>query len=183
MHLPTFLSSKPLLTLTHCATNARLGTIRFHSLTTSDIEITTREYQQTTLSSSGLLHTRWSFLPTSATSSQAWVWQRDKTFKRAVVLTDAKKRGKELARIERDVLSFEQVGLSDEAVGEIVLTAVALGEHVRRKSKRGEVADLAGAIADGVSSLDGGGGSSHHHGDGGGSGGGGDGGGGGGGSC
>ncbi|KAM0720645.1 hypothetical protein Q7P37_004782 [Cladosporium fusiforme] len=169
VHMPSFLSSKPLLTVRRCDTNAQLGTIRFHNMTTSDIELQING-RASVLSSSGLLHTRWMFHPTSTTGTaaksggHAWYWQRDKSVKRCVVLTDAKKHGNVIARMEKDVLSFEKVGLSSETLDEIVLTAVALAENVRRH-KGGSAAvdglDVAACIADGgggSSGGDGGGG-------------------------
>lgn len=105
-----------------------------------------------------------------------------------MILTDAKKHGNVIARMQRDILSFEKAGLRSETLDEIVLTAVALAEHVRRnnrkKSDEGVLGlDIAGFLADGGGSG-GDGGSGGSGGDGGGcsGGGGGDGGGGGGGS-
>lgn len=65
--------------------------------------------------------------------------------------------------MQKDVLSFEKVGLSPETLDEIVLTAVALSEHVRRNkgssAAAADVLDIAGILADGGGSgSDGGGG-------------------------
>ena len=165
VHMPSFLSSKPLLTITKCSTVARVGTIRFHNMTTSDIELTING-QQTVLSSSGIMHRRWTFKPLTTKASQPWYWQRDKVYKRHLVLTDAKKNGNIIARMKRDTLSFESVGLSEETLDEIVMTAVALAEHARRRTKSGEVADVSGFLVDGGGTAYSSSGTSggHHHG-------------------
>lgn len=153
VHMPSFLSSKPLLTLTRCATNSQLGTIRFHNVTTSDIELQING--RSTVLSSGLLHHRWSFQPTTVAPASKggsqWFWQRCKYVKGSLVLTDAKKQnGNVIARMERDVLVFERVALSSETLDEIVLSAVALAENVRRQrnmSASAEMVNVSGAIA------------------------------------
>lgn len=163
--MPSFLSSKPLLTITRCDTNARLGTIRFH-MTSSDIELNVNG--RDLVLSSSRLHNRWMFqptsLPTSTEKSQPWYWRREKLRSRSVILVDNKKRGNTMARIDGNVLSFEKVDLGNETLDEIIMTAVALAEHARRQTKNAEVVDLSSSIADlagGHGTLHSG--SSHHH--------------------
>jgi hypothetical protein len=172
VHMPSFLSSKPLLTLTRSDnTNARLATIRFHNMTTSDIELSINGRE--TILSSSRLHKRWSFQPTipvtkakTKKSSSTWYWKRDTLLSRSVILVDSKKRGRTLARIDGSTLTFEKPGLGQETLDEIVVTAVALAEHARRhgSGKSADVVDLSASIAE----LAGGhGGGSGHHGGGG----------------
>ena len=96
-----------------------------------------------------------------------------------MILVDDKKRGRTIARIDGSTLTFEQAGLGQETLDEIIMTAVALADHARRHSKNADVVDLSGSIADLVGGT--GGGGVCDVGGGGGGGGGGDGGGGGGG--
>lgn len=68
--------------------------------------------------------------------------------------------------MKRDTLSFESVGLSEETLDEAIMTAVALAEYARRRTKSGEVTDVSGSLLDGAataysSSASSGG---HHHG-------------------
>lgn len=73
------------------------------------------------------------------------------------MLTDSKKHGHVLARMQKDVLRFEKAGLNAAMIDEITMTAIALAEHARRQSKSGEVTDLANSFADAGSAL------SHSH--------------------
>lgn len=109
------------------------------------------------------------------------MWQRDKSERvRAVVLNDKKSGGRVIARIRGDTLMIDAPDLSRETWEEVVMTAVALAEHVRRQRQHGFVLDVGGAI---VSGGDGGSGGYSGGGDGGSGGDGGGGGGDGGGGC
>ncbi|KAM0694429.1 hypothetical protein Q7P36_004784 [Cladosporium allicinum] len=166
VHMPSFLSSKPLLTVTRCNTNTLLGTILFHHMSTSDIDLSING-RETRLSPSRL-HKRWAFQPTSVTDTKnrpsEWYWKRDKLLSRSVILFDSKKRGRTIARIDGSILTFEQAGLGQETLDEIVMTAVTLAEHARRHGKNADVGDLGGNIADLVETrhADGSSGTTHH---------------------
>jgi len=134
-------------------------------MTTSDIELTING-REVVLSTAGFLSNKWTFQPSNTpNASAAWYWQKDKAIKGALMLTDAKKHGHVLARIQKDILRFEKAGLSAAMIEEITMTAITLAEHARRQSKSGEVTDLANSIADAGAAF------SHSH-DGGGGGGG-----------
>lgn len=141
-----------------------MGNIRFHTLTTTSIDLTVNG-RSTSLLHSGLLHNRWGFQATTVPNSDArWYWKKDKSTGGAK-LEDSKKSGTVLARMKGDLLTFEQARLSEASYDEVLLSAVAMAEAARRQKRNGDVADLASAIGDFASSDGGGGG-----GDGGGSG-------------
>jgi hypothetical protein len=124
------------LKVTRCVDATKLGTIQYHNTTTSDIELTING-RDTTLKACGLLRNKWAFLSSSSICEGASLlyWRKDKSAAAATMLTDAKKGGRVLARIQGDVLSIE-LGVSDTGlVDEIFMTAIALVEHARRQGK------------------------------------------------
>lgn len=94
---------------------------------------------------------RWLFRPSTMGSaltkkSACWYWLRDKA-RGGVALTDAKKNGTIIARIQRDVLCFDKPGLCMETVTEICIAAMALAELARRHRQPQQAGDLAVSIA------------------------------------
>jgi hypothetical protein len=67
---------------------------------------------------------------------------------RNIVLVDAKKNGSILARIDGDVLIFEQGHLSDKTLDDITVTAVALAELRKRVVGSSDVSSLSQSIGD-----------------------------------
>ncbi|KAF7192424.1 hypothetical protein HII31_06456 [Pseudocercospora fuligena] len=158
-HMPSFLSTKPLLTVTRLSTNVPMGHIKFHSMLSSDIELTING-RETTISHS-ILHNRWAFRSTTCPNQdEKWYWSKDKKTGGAK-LEDNKKKGRVLAKMKGDLLTFEAGRMSDSNYEEILLSAVAMAEAARRASK-GNVTDLASSIGELASSA------GHHAGHGGG---------------
>lgn len=62
-------------------------------------------------------------------------------------MEESKKRGKVLARMKGDLLTFEDARLSEANYDELLLSAVAMAEAARRSNK-GHVTDLANTIGD-----------------------------------
>ena len=178
------LPSKPSLAVVVPGSEAFVGLIRIGNFHTSAIDITIHD-RKLKVSPSTWSHPRdWIFTPNSIAVSQPWRWRRDKTRnQRSVILVDKKINGRVMARISGDTLTLVDLGISGETAREVVMTAIALAEHVRRQRRHRMVFDVGGAIYNGCDSTvgsDGGGGCGDggSGGDGGGGGGGGDGGGG-----
>jgi hypothetical protein len=148
VHMPSFLSSKPLLTLTRSNTKTPLGTIHFRRLTTSGIRLNIHGRDMVLTNS--YLHRHWKFEPTLTSDRKgkrsSWYWKRDGLLPRCVILVSSKKAGRIIARIDGNILTFEKTGISDETLDEIILTAVALAEHARRHNRA--VYDLGKSIGD-----------------------------------
>jgi hypothetical protein len=167
VHIPSFLSSKPLLTVTRNNTQSLLGTIRFHKLSTSDVQIKINGREMVLTSSR--VHKHWTFKPTSLfdlnKKQTQWYWKCDKALKNSIILVNAKKTGSVVARIEKNTLVFENADLSQESLDEIIMTAVALAEHARRRDRNADLVDLSQNIGDLVNGHHGGhlNASSHHH--------------------
>lgn len=154
-HVPAFISTKPLVTVTR-VNGVPLGNIRFHTLTSNNIDLTVNG-RTTSISHSGLLHNRWGFQSTTKPNLQErWYWKKDKITGGAK-LEDSKKSGNTLAKMKGDLLTFEKGNLSDASYDEVLLSAIAMAEAARRQKRNGDIADLASAIGD-FSSSDGGGG-------------------------
>ncbi|CAK3918374.1 Hypothetical predicted protein [Lecanosticta acicola] len=145
--LPSFsflLSTKPLLTVHRTRTGIPMGQIRFHTLTSSTIDLTLHG-KQTSLSHS-VISNKWSFESISA--PERWYWKKDRSTGGAK-LEDRKGRGgRALARMRGDLLTFEQGRLSEASYEEVLLSAVAMAEAARRSGRGHEVGDLARAIGD-----------------------------------
>ena len=156
-HMPSFLSSKPPVTVMRI-NGTTMGTIRFHSVTTSSIDLSVNG-RNTRISHSGMLHSRWGFQSTSCPNAEErWSWTSDKTSKGAK-LVDSKKHGQVLARMKGDLLAFEKGRLSSASYDEVLLSAVAMAEAARRAKRNGDLVDLGSAIGDFTSAgSDGGGG-------------------------
>lgn len=150
-HMPSFLSTKPLVNVTRASDGSTIGTIRFHSVTTSNIDLTING-RSTCLEHSGVIHNRWGFQPTTTPNvDEKWYWKKDKDYGGAK-LEDARKNGTALARMKGDLLTFEFAALNDAICDEILVSALAMVEAARRQSKDGNVTDLGVAIGDFVSS-------------------------------
>ncbi|QIW95759.1 hypothetical protein AMS68_001277 [Peltaster fructicola] len=90
---------------------------------------------------------RWNFRPSCLMKKGAsWYWYKDKV-RGDVILSDAKKGGVAIARIHKDLLSFERAGLTLEIVDEICFSAMALAEMARRSDSYEDASSLATAIA------------------------------------
>lgn len=155
-----FISFKPVLVVSHVFSSEPICTIRVGRLRESAIRVTTPE-REIKISSVGMARRKWEFTPTTTAAKQSWVWQSDETgVLPSVVLKDAKDGGQTLARISANLLSFQTMDLTVDTWKEIVLTAVALAEHVRCQRRHGGALDVSGGImtsSDGGSGGDGGG--------------------------
>ena len=169
-----FVTMKPVLVVTDATTNAQLCTIRVGRLRESSIRITMPD-RKIKISNT---RRKWEFTPTTVDSQGPWIWQKDRSgVLPSVVLKDSKDEdGKPLARISANLLSFPKMDLAPDVWTEIVVTAVALAEHVRCQRRHGGVMEISGGImmsSDGGSGGCGGDGGGGCGGDGGGGGGGG----------
>ncbi|EME41810.1 hypothetical protein DOTSEDRAFT_74018 [Dothistroma septosporum NZE10] len=148
-HVPSFLSSKPLITVMR-VNGTTMGTVRFHSITTSSIDLIC-DGHPTRISHSGLLHNGWGFQPASCPGEkERWRWTSDRATKSAK-LVDSKKDGQVLARMKGDLLTYEEGRLSSESYNEVLLSAIAMAEAARRAKRNGDLVDLGSAIGDFVS--------------------------------
>ncbi|KAK3705349.1 hypothetical protein LTR37_013322 [Vermiconidia calcicola] len=157
--MPSFLSTKPLLTVIKTETALSIGNVRFHTRTSNNIDLTVNG-QETSISHSGFMHNRWGFQPTTCrATAEKWYWRKDRKTGGAM-LEDAKRHGHVLARMKGDLLTFEKARLSQESRDEIVMSAIAMAEAARRQKRKGDIVDLASAIGDFTASAggDGGGG-------------------------
>lgn len=143
----------PALTITHIRTNKILGAIRFPKLSKSTIPLG--------INGRGLSlthapdHLYWELESTSFSGRRrkrtTTFWKRDEQNPHTVVLVDALEIGTILARIDGDVLVFENDDLGYGNMNEIVVSAVALAEHARRRLGDSDLRDLGwsiGSIAD-----------------------------------
>lgn len=138
-NMPEELSSKSMLVISR-PVGSLLGTVRFHSLSSSDIDFTVNGHSSK-LSDSSMMGSKYSFKPISrgavttlGSSGEKWWW---KTEGNGSVLHNAKKGGEVLAKIEESSFTFEKAGLSNAECDEILLTAVAVF-HKTRKNKKDE---------------------------------------------
>ncbi|KJX95022.1 hypothetical protein TI39_contig4141g00010 [Zymoseptoria brevis] len=170
-NVPSFLSSKPLLSVTRILDGASTGTIRFHSVTTKAIDVSTNG-SSTEIAHSGFLHHRWGFKSTTSNrGDEMWYWKKDK-IGRGAILENAKNDGQVLARVQGDLLTFETSRLGNASYEEVLVSAIAMAEAVRRQKKSARSAsmvDLGGAIGSFADSGGGGGGGGGDGGGGGGS--------------
>lgn len=138
----------PALTIAHIRTNKILGAIRFPKLSNSMIPLR--------INGRGLSlthapkHPYWELESTSFSDRRrkrtTKFWKRDEQNPRTVVLVDALKIGTTLARIDGDVLVFENDDLGHENMNEILVSAVALAEHARRRLGDSDLRDLGRSI-------------------------------------
>ncbi|KAF2724566.1 hypothetical protein K431DRAFT_281994 [Polychaeton citri CBS 116435] len=155
VHVPSFLSTKPLLTITRTATLTPVGTIRFHTMDNSTCDISLTGGSQTRLKEDGWIHFRWALKPnTPSTDGQTWYFKKSKP---DIVLEDAKKHGNVIARLSGDSLRFEKGGLGQAELDVVVLGFVALAEAARRSGKVGELAESIGDLPSSVDVSGGGG--------------------------
>lgn len=157
--------SSPLLIVTIPGNEQPLAFVRTGSFHMSSITITMhddrRQQRQMKVATGNLMKfpREWLFTPDSAVASQPWVWQRDDVHQqRSVVLKDRKVNGRPVARITGEILTCVNLDVSAEVWMEVVLTALALAEHVRRQAKRRMIWSLSGAIYNGGDGTTGGGG-------------------------
>jgi hypothetical protein len=144
------LPSRPLFMVAVPGSDVPVGLIRIGNFHMSAIDITIHD-QQNKLSPSTSGYPRdWLFTPNSITASHPWRWQRDKTRgQRSVILVDKKMNGRVIARILGDTLTLVDLDLSGETAREVVMTAIALVEHVRRQRRNRLVFDIGGAVYNG----------------------------------
>ena len=179
------ISSQPLLEVKEPGSENPIGLIRIGSFHMSAINVTMHDRNIKLSPANSMKFPRdWVFRPNSISVDQPWVWQRDKTRQeRGVMLVDKKINGRPIARISGDTFTLIDLGLSVETTNEVIMTAIALAEHVRRQRRNRFVLDVGGAIYNGSDGTVGGGGGGSGGGDGGSGGDGGGGGGGDGGGC
>lgn len=155
------LPSKPSLAVVVPGSEIPVGLIRVGNFHTSAIDITIHDRQLKVSPNTWRYPRDWTFTPNSIAVSEPWRWQRDKTNKqRSVILVDKKINGRAIARISGDTLTIMDLELSGETLSEVVMTAIALAEHVRRQRRDRFVLDVGGAIyngSDGTVGADGGG--------------------------
>ncbi|KAM0707045.1 hypothetical protein Q7P35_006376 [Cladosporium inversicolor] len=151
---PTTSSVPPLgnssLTITHTRTNKTLGSIRFPKLSKSTIPLGING--RGTLLEHAPDKPHWELKSTSIFDRKrkptTLLWKRDERLWRTVVLVDVAETRNVLARIDGDLLVFEDEDLSFESMNEIVVSAVVLAEHARRRMGDEEVGDLGRSIGD-----------------------------------
>jgi hypothetical protein len=111
VHMPSLLSSEPLLIVMRNNTETALVTIRFHHMTSRSIQLDTNS-RETVLTCSHR-HKHWTFesvsLPDCITTS--WFWQRDWSLPCSVILFNSKNIGCVFARIDGIMLIIEEAGL------------------------------------------------------------------------
>lgn len=141
---------KSTLTITQSDTNATVGTINVSKLNASKIKLSING--RGTSFAHPPQHAHWELKSTSLYDRKqkqtTLFWKRDEKTPRTVVLVDAQKTGNILARINGDMLVFEKTGLRNETVNEIVVSAVALAEHARKRTENPNMNDLSQCIGD-----------------------------------
>ena len=150
---PGSMSSKSLVTVVRTTTRLPLGTVRFHSMDEEVIDLTING-RGTKLKDDVMFGFRWYFKPTSFPRIKWW-WTKGKA--NGLRLADDKEGGQTIATLTGDVLVVEPIGLSEPAVDEVVLAAVAIWEQRRRKDKDNDqavegldaIGQIAGAIGGG----------------------------------
>ncbi|GIZ38473.1 hypothetical protein CKM354_000189000 [Cercospora kikuchii] len=157
-HIPSFLSSKPILQI-RTSTAQPIAHIRFHhGIITSSIDLTIRGRPTTLTHSSGLIHDRWNFesiIPVTDNTIRnrqqkktTYFWSQDKASGGAKV-EDKKKHGRVVARIVGDLLVFEGARLErEEGWEEVMVSAVALVEAVRRYGRVVGTQDLGTVVGE-----------------------------------
>jgi hypothetical protein len=140
----------PALTITHIRTKKILGAIRSPKMSKSMILLS--------INGHGLLlehapdHPYWELESTSLADRKrkrtTLFGKRDEKVSRTVVLVDSLETGNVLARIDEDSLVFENDDLRYETMNEIVVSAVALAEHARRRIGDSDIRDLSRGIGD-----------------------------------
>ncbi len=144
---PGSLSSKSLVTLTRAATGMPLGTIRLRS--GSDVIELENNGQPNRMKIDGMgVNFRWYFHPL-AYPGLKWFWSGAG---KGLKLTDGK-NGPTLATLTEKTLVCENVGLTEAAVDEIVLTVVA---SLVKQKKLGKDAKAADGAAEIISAIAGG---------------------------
>jgi hypothetical protein len=149
-HATCFGRGNTVLSVTHSTTKALLGTVRLPKPITAICRLSINGCDTALMCSR--LQQHWKFKATSLDDHKwkriSWYWKRDRPSDRSFALVDAKQNGSILARIDRDMLVFEQVGLSNKALGDIIVSAVALAELARRNAGNSDVNDLGQSIGD-----------------------------------
>ena len=149
--MPSFISTKPRVSVIRTSNGIAVGQIRFHSVSSNKIDLTVNGHE-TSISHTGFMHNRWGFQSTTCpNTSETWYWKKDRETGGAM-LEDAKRNGSVLARMKGDLLSFEKASLSQEQYEEVVMSAVAMAEAARRQKRKSDVVDIAAAVGDFASS-------------------------------
>ena len=127
---PGSASKNSLLTLIRVKTGLPLGTVRFKSMESSlELSIKDKTFK---IKEDGVISFRLNFNPTFAQESKWWWSENDDE---GLKLMDGKK-GATNATINSNMLMVEQtMGLTEAAIDEVVLTAVAMAERRRRRKK------------------------------------------------
>lgn len=143
---------KSTLTVTQSDTNATIGTINVSKLLLNASIITLSINGRSTSLQHPPEYPRWELKSTSLSGRKrqrtTLFWKRDEHISQTVVLVDAKETGDILARIDGDMLVFENTGLRNETVNEIVVGAIALAEHARKRNGNSNIKNLSGSIGD-----------------------------------
>ena len=141
---------KSTLTVTQSDTNAAIGSINVSKLNASIIILSING--RSTLLQHPPEHPRWELKSTSLSGRKrqrtTLFWKRDEHILHTVVLVDAKNTGDILARIDGDMLVFENTGLRNETVNEVVVSAIALAEHARKRTGDSSINNLSRSIGD-----------------------------------
>lgn len=140
------------LTVTQSDTNAAIGTINVSKLLLNASIITLSINGRSTSLQHPPENPRWELKSTSLSGRKrqrtTLFWKRDEHISQTVVLVDAKETGDILARIDGDMLVFENTGLRNETVNEIVVSAIALAEHARKRTGDSNTNNLSRSIGD-----------------------------------
>lgn len=91
--------------------------------------------------------TKWCFRPSCLTKKGAfWYWYKDR-LRGGIVLSESKKGSMPIARIQKDILSFERPSMSLDTVQEICLAAMALAALARTFVDEEDITNLATTMA------------------------------------
>lgn len=146
VHMPEPFSSKPLLNLLDSRTGRAVGSIRFHSLTTSAVDLELDRGGKSRMEHAGALFnasSRWRFVSfsqrTGDRAERVLFWCRDKE---GWELREGTKKGTIIARMNvpaqahsGPLLRFEKALMEDREVMGVALSAAAVCE-AHRRSKR-----------------------------------------------
>lgn len=130
-----------------------MGTIRFHSMTSTSIDVSINGHSSK-LSDSAMMGTKFTFNPISRGAvttfgGEKWCWKL-KGHANAT-LHSAKSGGELLAKVDDGMLVFEKPGMSHAEMDEILVTGVALhfkGSRNKKDEKTAEaVLEAVGGIA------------------------------------
>jgi len=147
VHMPEPFSSKPLLTLTKSDTGHPVGSIRFHFLTSSTVDLELSGIGSSRMCHDGRFSKRWKFSSFFGNEETFMYWCKTKLDGWELKL--GSKKGNVIARVSIGdglILKFEGVGMNERQVEEVVVSAVAVFEGLRRNHKEGKRGELGKSV-------------------------------------